>query len=1438
MAQDIAELGLRVRADGVVVATKQLRDMEKAAGRTEKASERLSAQMRDLGRNMARVAAVGGAAMAALAAKSLKAGIAAEEVASKFRVVFAGSVERTDKALQDLTRTIPLTTSEMRAFAAMAQDMLVPLGIARDQAADMSVEIVRLAGDISAFINTDVDQVLQNIQSALAGEAQVLRKYGIAMNEARLQQVAFEMGITETTRRLTFQERALAAVEVITRDTADAAGFAEAELNSAAGQVRAITRDFRQLEEDLGTALIPAFQQFLGILNESSGDGMTRFQSGLELIGKAMTTVVSAMFIVIEAGKQLGRVLVGLGVAAYNSAQAIAAPFIELNTTVAMALERMASGDFSGAAGVFEGLVGRITTAYQEQAAEAMQGLDFIGESITEGVEQTLNDVGKLMTAFSSSAGNVLSEGGQNAGRSLGNGIAKGVEGELIPALRNMSADIAAELEDSFAFVTNEGFLMQSEALQDEIAALAAGAEAWREYQRAQFQASEVAKLGADATADQIKEIETLAGVLFDLRNPMEGLVDVAVSLGDAMTTYGSAFEDVIRSIQGGVERGTDEYKKLELAVQAANIVQAIGAILNQAQGDPYSAPARMAAMAAIVSSLVGSAFTISGLSGGGADPTAARQASQGTGTVLGDSEAKSESIVNSLEIVADATSELVGINRGMLRALTNLADAIGGASRLLAGQNTDFGALPSAADFGDIFPGSSSIGNFLLDPLGILGGSVDIRDTGLTVLAGTLSELLEGGLIQAFQDLEISDHVFDSGSMERRTEELSDAINGQFTLVFEALIDTVTEAATVLGFSMDEIQTALDQFQVYAQDISFEDLNAEEQQAELEAFFGRIFDRLAHEVVPFLSDFQQVGEGMGETLTRVATSVLVFDEGMKMLGFNIENLMTTTFASSEDFRYRSTVIKVALVDLAGGLEQFIDQITSFFDAFATDEFKFSFLLESVETRFRELGMTLPDTREGIFNLMQSLDASTESGAAAIAMLLELTPLLDEYYSIVEEQERRRLQQAQMLNEYLGGPSSGLTALRNRFVEAMEAAKSLNATQREYAMIVRAFDRELQRFTAQLTINIIQQSQALFGSAAQAAGDEFEQGFEGVRRVANSLFSEWQRAISNIRGFADDVLLDTNLTTLTPSQRLAESQSQFERLLAAARGGDVDAANALPDAARAFLEAARFMFASGEDYTRIFNRVQDDLRGITMPDGIPEWTEETANNTARTAAAVEAMQNATVNELQRLLEAMTLSESLRDLGYALDRSPVELARELGVPLDQLAEALGIDLHDLSRDTVMGLVNMAELLGTDLDDLGAALGINIAGLADQFGIIFDAINFESRFLTQEDWLERIRDQLEETNTWLEIISGVRTNTSTIDPSVKDPSTPGGPGPTIPGDSSLTSVRDDEAVKILTDIRDDNEKYHAKMEDMNKRLLQVQEEVASITRRSVA
>jgi len=169
----------------------------------------------------------------------------------------------------------------------------------------------------------------------------------------------------------------------------------------------------------------------------------------------------------------------------------------------------------------------------------------------------------------------------------------------------------------------------------------------------------------------------------------------------------GITAEFALNSMANMADEGSEAQKKLQAAAAITNTILGIGAILEQGKGDPYTAFARMATMAVLVASL---GVQVAGAFGGGGGGGAQRQQEiQGTGTVLGDASAKSESINNALDIIATASEKIVGINSSMLRSLNAMNNAISGTVNQIA-QGGEIGDLGTTASysFGAIFFGGS----------------------------------------------------------------------------------------------------------------------------------------------------------------------------------------------------------------------------------------------------------------------------------------------------------------------------------------------------------------------------------------------------------------------------------------------------------------------------------------------------------------------------------------------------------------------------------------------------------------------------------------------------------------------------------------------------------------------------------------------------------
>lgn len=237
--------------------------------------EAIGARADKIGRKMSRVGRSLTAGitipLAAVGAASVKMASDAEEAANKFDVVMGSSAASARAELRALMRTIPATSAEMEGMAAGLQDLLVPMGVARQEAAGMSVDMVRLAGDIASFNNVLPTEALDAMRSALAGESEPMRRFGVDTRVTRLEALALKEGLIGLGQELDETARAQAVMLAIMQDSTDAMGDAERTVESTANQMKFFARDVKQLAIEIGGVLIPAVQPLIASGNDLLG---------------------------------------------------------------------------------------------------------------------------------------------------------------------------------------------------------------------------------------------------------------------------------------------------------------------------------------------------------------------------------------------------------------------------------------------------------------------------------------------------------------------------------------------------------------------------------------------------------------------------------------------------------------------------------------------------------------------------------------------------------------------------------------------------------------------------------------------------------------------------------------------------------------------------------------------------------------------------------------------------------------------------------------------------------------------------------------------------------------------------------------------------------------------------------------------------------------
>lgn len=207
------------------------------------------------------------APLLAIGAAAVSAAADAEESQSKFDAVFKDMSGSVSAWADDHAEATNRSAIDLRDYAATLQDTFVPLGFARDKAAEMSTALVDLGVDLASFNNRADPEVINNLTSAIVGNHEAVRSFGIVITQATLNQELFNMGIAGGAKEATEQEKALARMNIIVSSTSDAQGDAARTAESFTNQVKGLTAKLKDAGISIGNVLIPPLSAMIGWFN-------------------------------------------------------------------------------------------------------------------------------------------------------------------------------------------------------------------------------------------------------------------------------------------------------------------------------------------------------------------------------------------------------------------------------------------------------------------------------------------------------------------------------------------------------------------------------------------------------------------------------------------------------------------------------------------------------------------------------------------------------------------------------------------------------------------------------------------------------------------------------------------------------------------------------------------------------------------------------------------------------------------------------------------------------------------------------------------------------------------------------------------------------------------------------------------------------------------
>ena len=270
--------------------------LERNLSSSRKEIQALGVQLNETGRSILSFAK--GAVTAVLIKSLTEAASRADELQNKFNTVFGGISAETESWAESYSEATNRGRIETMEFLAAQQDIRTGFGDTAKSAAEFSKAVVGITNDLASFSNIPVSEAIAAVNSGLNGEFEALRRLGVGLNVAIINQLDYAESIGKTWDEMDNLERQEAILSGIVTQSANALhqnitmwqdydytlGDAALTYRSFANQMQGFMGTLTDFKAEIGDELIPIASLLLG--------GITDLMHGFNELDDSMQTMI------------------------------------------------------------------------------------------------------------------------------------------------------------------------------------------------------------------------------------------------------------------------------------------------------------------------------------------------------------------------------------------------------------------------------------------------------------------------------------------------------------------------------------------------------------------------------------------------------------------------------------------------------------------------------------------------------------------------------------------------------------------------------------------------------------------------------------------------------------------------------------------------------------------------------------------------------------------------------------------------------------------------------------------------------------------------------------------------------------------------------------------------------------------------------------------
>lgn len=168
-----------------------------------------------------------------------------------------------DTLISKMQGLLGVDPTKAMTYMATIQSLGTSFGLTSDKAYILSKNLTQLAYDEGSYWNKDVAETFTAMSSAISGEIEPIRRLGVDLSQARLQQELLALGFNKQVSSLSQADKAVLRYIAIMKQTANVQGNLAQTIQSPANQIKILKAQLDMLAKSVGSLLYPAMKSIL-----------------------------------------------------------------------------------------------------------------------------------------------------------------------------------------------------------------------------------------------------------------------------------------------------------------------------------------------------------------------------------------------------------------------------------------------------------------------------------------------------------------------------------------------------------------------------------------------------------------------------------------------------------------------------------------------------------------------------------------------------------------------------------------------------------------------------------------------------------------------------------------------------------------------------------------------------------------------------------------------------------------------------------------------------------------------------------------------------------------------------------------------------------------------------------------------------------------------